>query len=80
MKTIDEETIKYTAFSPATWVMVIQLLMIHWKFEYKLPVQWWVVFLPLEIIGVSSILFGFAYLIGRGIGYSRSRMGRGSSH
>jgi len=71
-----EEEPKYTALTPATWFMIVQLLMIHWKIAYNLPIHWWEVFLPsLSLVGLS-VLGGILYLIGRGITYSLSKMRR----
>jgi len=76
MKKRDEEDLKYTAFSPATWLVIIQLLMVHWKIAYALPIEWWVVFLPLLLVAGTSIFAGAMYLVGATVAYSRSKLSR----
>ena len=63
MKT-ENEPIKYLAFTPATWVIVVQILLIHWKVSYSLDIPWWAVMAPLEATGIIFVIALLAYTVG----------------
>ena len=72
----EEESMKYTAFTPATWLIITQLLLVHWKIAYGLNIPWWAVLMPLEVAGlvlVCALLFYIIYYI---VGLVGSKMGR----
>ncbi len=60
-----DKPFKYVAFTPATWLLVIQLLMLHWKIAYNLALPWWAVVVPLELAGVVLVVAGIVSFVGR---------------
>jgi len=63
MKT-EDTSMKYLAFSPATWAGIVQILLIHWKIAYNLDIPWWAVFIPLETSGIIFVLALLFYAVG----------------
>jgi len=74
----DEEVpqVKYTALSPATWIIIVQLLLVHWKIVYNIPITWLSVFIPLILIGSYLLMAGVTLLGARALIFASSKLNR----